>query len=94
MTEDEQLLEDYSKELFGCESKNRVAIGDLIRHSREYIKRNEDVNNTFNIAHAEGYQAGYRWGISQAEENTIMLEDLRKMTFQEIANLIGDENDY
>jgi hypothetical protein len=32
-------------------------------------------------------------GASNAAKDTIMLEDLRKMTFQELANLIGDEND-
>jgi hypothetical protein len=44
-------------------------------------------------ARKEGYKNGYNFGVKDAAENTIMLEDLRKMTCQELANLIGDEND-
>ena len=94
MTEDEQLLADYNEEVSQSEKWTAdFTMETLIQQSREYRKRNKEVNNTFNRAHAEGYQAGYRWGVSQAEENTIILEDLRKMTIQDLANLIGDEND-
>jgi hypothetical protein len=38
-----------------------------------------------------GYTLGWEVGLSNAAANTIQLSDLKKMTMQEIANLIGED---
>jgi hypothetical protein len=43
-------------------------------------------------AQKEGYDFGYKNALRYVQENTITLEDLRKMTLQEIANLIGTDD--
>ena len=95
MTEDEQLLADYNEEV--SQSANltvKFTMEILIQQSREYRKQNKEDGEKYRSGFKEGYDNGYKMGVSNAAENTIMLEDLRKMTFQELANLIGDENDY
>ena len=57
-------------------------------------EKNIEWNGVYGEASVECYKHGYEFGVKSAAENTIMLEDLRKMTFQELANLIGEENDY
>ena len=96
MTEDEQLLEDYSKEIhreYYNPNKN-MTVAELIESHRYLREKNIEWNGAYGEARVEGYKHGYEFGVSNAAENTIMLEDLRKMTFQELANLVGEENDY
>lgn len=97
MTEDEQLLEEYSKEIHGkyyYGTRDNMTLVRLIESHRSLRNLNIEQNGVYDKAREEGYKNGYEWGVKNAAENTIMLEDLRKMTFQELANLIGDENDY
>jgi hypothetical protein len=42
-------------------------------------------------AQKEGYEYGYNLGLQRVAENTIQWGDLRKMTIQDLANLIGEE---
>ena len=93
MTEDEKLIEEYSKEVFGEGSAFKVTIKNLIEHSRNYRKEKGAEHKIIKEARAAGYEQGYQWGIKRAEESTITLEELRKMTVQELVNFIGDEND-
>jgi hypothetical protein len=95
MTEDEQLLEDYTKEIHGkCyHSYNNLSVSRLIESHRTLRQLNIEWNGAYEEARKEGYKNGYNFGVKDAAENTIMLEDLRKMTCQELANLIGEEND-
>jgi hypothetical protein len=95
MTEDEQLLEDYTKEIHGkyYHSDDNLTVSRLIKSHRNLRQLNIKWNGAYQEARKEGYKNGYNFGVKDAAENTIMLEDLRKMTCQELANLIGDEND-
>jgi hypothetical protein len=96
MTKDERLLEYYSKEIHGkyYNPNENMTVARLIESHRSLRNLNIEQNGVYDKARKEGYKNGYEWGVKNAAENTIMLEDLRKMTFQELANLIGDENDY
>ncbi len=40
----------------------------------------------------KGYKDGYDFGVQDAGKNVIKLQDLRKMTLEEIANLIGTDD--
>jgi len=96
MTEDERLLEDYSKEILGKNyygTRDNMTLAILIESHRGLRNLNIEQNGVYNEARTEGYKNGYDFGVKHAAENTIMLEDLRKMTIQDLANLIGDEND-
>jgi hypothetical protein len=96
MTEDEQLLEEYSKEIHGkyyYSTRDNITLAKLIESHRTLRNLNREWHGAFLEAQKEGYDFGYKNGLRSVQENTIMLEDLRKMTIQELANLIGDEND-
>ena len=93
---DEQLLEEYSKEIHGkyyYGTTNNITLVQLIESHRNLRNLNIEWNGAYDEARVKGYNAGYEWAVKNTAENTIMLEDLRKMTLQEIANLIGTEND-
>ena len=95
MTEDEQLLEEYTKEMYGnnyYSSIDNMTVDELIESHRYLRNLNIEWNGAFREAQKEGYDFGYKNGLRNVQENTIMLEDLRKMTLQEIANLIGTDD--
>lgn len=96
MTEDERLLEEYTKEIHReyYNPNENMTVARLIESHRSLRNLNIEQNGVYDKAREEGYKNGYEWGVKNAAQNTIMLEDLRKMTFQELANLIGEENDY
>ena len=96
MTEDERLLEEYTKEIHReyYNPNENMTVARLIESHRSLRNLNIEQNGVYDKARKEGYKNGYEWGVKNAAQNTIMLEDLRKMTFQELANLIGEENDY
>jgi hypothetical protein len=91
MTEDEQLLEEYTKEIFGNLSSN-MTVASLIERHRHLRQKNVEWTKAYNEEREKGYNAGYEFGVKNAAENAIMLEDLRKMTLQEISNLIGTDD--
>jgi hypothetical protein len=95
MTEDEQLLIDYSKEIYGkyYSPEDTLTVAKLIESHRSLRNLKIEQNGVYNEARTKGYKNGYDFGVKNVAENTIMLEDLRKMTIQDLANLIGDEND-
>ncbi len=94
MTEDEQLLEEYTKEIHGkyYSTADNMTVAILIESHRHLRNLNIEWNGAFREAQKEGYDFGYKNGLRSVQENTIMLEDLRKMTLQEIANLIGTDD--
>jgi hypothetical protein len=95
MTEDEQLLEEYTKEIYGnCyySTTDNMTVDELIESHRHLRNLNLEWTGAFLEAQKEGYDFGYKNGLRNVQENTIMLEDLRKMTLQEIANLIGTDD--
>ena len=95
MTEDEQLLEEYTKEIHReyYNPNENMTVARLIESHRSLRNLNIEQNGVYDKAREEGYKNGYEWGVKKVAENTIMFEDLRNMTIQELANLIGDEND-
>ncbi len=94
MTEDEQLLEEYTKEIHGkyYSTADNMTVGRLIESHRHLRNLNIEWNGAFREAQKEGYDFGYKNALRDVQENTITLEDLRKMTLHEIANLIGTDD--
>lgn len=91
---DEQLLEEYNKEIHGQYAKyGEMTVARLIESHRNLRQLNIERNGVFNEARKEGYKHGYEWGVKNVEANTIQYEDLRKMTIQDLANLIGIDDD-
>ncbi len=95
MTEDEQLLEEYTKEIhakYYNSNTDNMTVARLIESHRHLRNLNIEWNGAFREAQKEGYDFGYKNALRDVQENTITLEDLRKMTLHEIANLIGTDD--
>lgn len=94
MTEDEQLLSDYSKEIYGdlYRPENNLTVAQLIESHRTLRGEFRVLNGEYIESRELGYKDGYTFGVKNAAENTIMLEDLRKMSVQEFVNLIGSDD--
>ena len=95
MTEDEQLLEEYTKEIhakYYNSNTDNMTVARLIESHRHLRNLNIEWNGAFREAQKKGYDFGYKKGLRDVQENTITLEDLRKMTLHEIANLIGTDD--
>lgn len=93
---DEQLLEEYTKEIYGKYYNgptDNMTVARLIESHRDLREWNKKWRGEFEGAREEGYKYGYEWGIRNVKSNTIQLEDLRKMTIQELASLIGTDDD-
>jgi hypothetical protein len=89
---DEQLLEEYTKEIHGKYYYNdNMTVAQLIESHRHLRQKNIEWNAAFDEARAQGYKCGYDFGVKQAASDTIQYKDLRKMTIQDLANLIGEE---
>jgi flagellar biosynthesis/type III secretory pathway protein FliH len=86
---DEQLIEEYSKEIFGVlyTPECKITVSRLIEHSRRYRELKKDTTAGFK----RGYEEGFKRGTERAEEETVSLGTLRDMTVQQLANLIGEE---
>ena len=92
MTDDEQLLAKFNEEIYAENGAGPVTVEYLIDTLRTIRKHNHEDMPKYRNGYKEGYEFGYKMGVQNAERDTIMYEDLRKMTIQELANLIGDEN--
>ena len=92
---DKQLLEEYSKEILGnlYTPSDNLTVDRLIGSHRHLRQLNIERNGVFDEARKKGYDAGYQWGVKNAAENSITLDKLRKMTIQELTNLIGIDDD-
>ena len=89
---DKQLLEEYSKEIRFYPTTDSITVADLIESHRYIRETNMQRTRIYNNAEVKGYKNGYEFGVKDAAKNTIMLEDLGKMTLQEIANLIRTDD--
>ena len=69
-----------------------MTVARLIESHRHLRNLNIEWNGAFREAQKEGYDFGYKNALRDVQENTITLEDLRKMTLHEIANLIGTDD--
>lgn len=85
------LLEDYTKEVHGGvlpPSGCGFTVEKLIEHSRKFREMNGDIQSH----HRQGYREGYEAGLRNAERNgAITLDNLAKMTVQELVNRIGED---
>ena len=94
MIDNEQLLKEYTKEIHGEYADadyNEMTVARLIESHRHLRQLNIERNGAFDEAKVKGYNAGYEWGVKNVEANSINLDELRKMTIQDLANLIGEE---
>ena len=90
---DEQLLEEYSKEIYGKHAGHSyITVARLIESHRHLRNLNIERNREFDDARVKGYNAGYEWAVKNVAANSITLDELRKMTIQELANLIGTDD--
>ena len=88
---DEQLLVEYTKEIHGQYYYENITVAKLIESHRHLRQLNIEWNGAYMEAQKEGYEYGYNLGLQRVAENTIQWGDLRKMTIQDLANLIGEE---
>lgn len=94
MATDTELLEEYNKEIHGIHAKyDKLTLTKLIESHRHLRQKNREWNEVFNEARVKGYNAGYEWGVKNAAANCITLDELRKMTIQDLANLIGTDKE-
>ena len=93
MIDNEQLLKEYTKEIHReyYNSADNMTVAKLIESHRHLRQKNIEWNGVFDEARVKGYNAGYEWGVKNVEANSINLDELRKMTIQDLANLIGEE---
>jgi hypothetical protein len=94
---DQERIDEYNKEVFGKYYSERVSeshftVEKLIEQSCAHRKQNSEAGKIYKNAFTEGLKNGYEFAKKEAAENTIMLQDLRNMTFQQIANLIGTDD--
>jgi hypothetical protein len=87
---DEQLIEEYSKELLGSlyTPECKISVEKLIEHSRRLRKINEELTEVRKEAYKEGFDSGMR----MAERHKVPIETLKLLTIQQIANLIGTDD--
>ena len=87
---DDQLIEEYSKELLGSlYSPGQLTVARLIEHSRKL----REINGKLTEVRKEAYKEGFDRGMRIAERHKVPIETLKLLTIQQIANLIGtDEN--
>jgi len=88
---DEQLIEEYSKEIFGFlyTLECKISVKRLIEDSRKLREINGDLTKLRSKAYKEGFDHGMR----VSERHKVPIETLKLLTIQQLANLIGDEND-
>ena len=85
---DEQLIEEYSKEIFGAlYIPGKLTVATLIEHSRKF----REINGELTEVRAKAYNEGFDSGMRMAERHKVPIETLKLLTIQQIANLIGDE---
>jgi len=87
---DEQLIEEYSKEIFGSlyTPACKITVERLIEHSRKLREINGDLTEVRSKAYKEGFDSGMR----MAERNKIDIETLKLLTIKQLANLIGTDD--
>ena len=87
---DEQLIEEYSKEIFGdlYTPECKITVKKLIEHSRKL----REINGELTKVSAEAYKEGFDKGMRMAERNKVPIETLKLLTIQQLVNLIGTDD--
>jgi|688.fasta_scaffold213584_1 hypothetical protein len=83
---DDQLIEEYSKEIFGFlyTPECKISVEKLIEHSRRLRKINGELTEVRKKAYKEGFDSGMR----MAERHKVPIETLKLLTIKQLANLI------
>lgn len=87
---DEQLIEEYSKEIFGAlyTPECKISVERLIEHSRKF----REINGELTEVRKEAYKEGFDSGMRMAERHKVPIETLKHLTIQQITNLIGTDD--
>lgn len=87
---DEQLIEEYSKEIFGglYTPECKISVETLIEHSRKL----REINGKLTEVRKEAYKKGFDSGMRMAERHRVPIETLRLLTIQQLANLIETDD--
>ena len=87
---DEQLIEEYSKEIFGSlyTPEYKITVERLIEHSRKL----REINGELIEVRKEAYKEGFDSGMRMSERHKVPIETLKLLTIQQLANLIGNDD--
>ena len=87
---DDQLIEEYSKEIFGAlyTPECKISVERLIEHSRKLKKINGELTEVRKEAYKEGFDSGMR----MAERHKVPIETLKLLTIKQLANLIESDD--
>jgi len=87
---DEQLIEEYSKEIFGSlyTPECKISVERLIEHSRKFREINGELTEVRKKAYKEGFEKGMR----MAERHKVPIETLKLLTIQQLVNLIESDD--
>ena len=84
-------LESYSEEL-GLSGSSSLTLDQLISSHKTLRELNSRTQKEYQDEMKRGYDYGTWLAERSVSENTIKLGDLRNMTLQEIANLVGEDS--
>ena len=87
---DEQLIEEYSKEIFGAlyTPECKITVERLIEHSRKL----REINRELTEVHKKAFKEGFDSGMRMAERNKIDIETLKLLTIKQLANWIESDD--
>jgi hypothetical protein len=87
---DEQLIEEYSKEVLGSlySPESKITVERLIEHSRKL----REINGDLTKVRAKAYEEGFDSGMRMAERHKVPIETLKLLTIKQLANLIGTDD--
>lgn len=93
------LLVEYSKEIYGYD-ENRdklcftpMTLEQLIDAHRRLRQMNVETNEYRLQARDEGFKIGVEQGMAQVNREWIKVEDLKKMTMAQVAEMLYDGDD-
>lgn len=85
-------LEAYAEEI-GSPAFSDLTLDQLISSHRTLRERNRRTQEEYQKEMKAGYEYGVKLADKNMSENTVKLEELRKMTLQEVANWIGTDDE-
>lgn len=93
---DEELLVEYSKEIYGERYENcwsPMTLSQLIDAHRRLRQMNVETNEYRLQARDEGFKIGVEQGMAHVNREWIKVEDLKKMTMAQVAEMLYDGDD-
>ena len=93
---DEDLLKEYSKEIYGADRDEKywtpMTLEQLIDAHRRLRALNVETQEYRLQARDEGYAIGIKQGLEQINREWIKVEDLKKMTMAQVAEMLYEED--